>query len=572
MSDSDTDEQLGDVSHRDAASEESSQCRGPLGMGADADDTDAFFDVEEGASASALSDLQSDGSDSGTCELNEVAALQLRARRQAQTVKARAASLVSRTLQKHECNFLPQPHPAQQYRHFLQPRAAASKGVSGELAAHTARKQRLRVLLSWLHQWCAALANFLRKTDQEPAGSSSLIDIVVVDDTNVRLAETIPGAPHWMPSRVVTMMNMVQHLIVGFAASETPNCEKSFIVHTPFACLGKADQQNLGSELRSRVFLFLGELSPRFRILDCAADVGSSAAKVPIQALAMCFDSLPTNLAVLKHFRSAVRKKHLQEGHRQIFPVFAVCCVIHKLALIRKPLLLGFAGFWSTLVRLGHLFEAHSFRAQMRTAIIQVVCQSFKYVPTASLPVETRMWRDQRNQCCNLGSGTSVRRMCLHQALAQWDNGDTSSVDITHYCNGSCCLGTNLKEREQYALLQVCKHYILLFANGFAVPLLYRWKHAQDALQYVKDSQLRVALALAFILQTCVLRSGYPTCSFFGNDVCSARLSESCDPAVLVSGKLLPTPSTSTCFGLHVAGQACEARTFLRDRCLVDSC
>lgn len=75
----------------------------------------------------------------------------------------------------------------------------------------------------------------------------------------------------------------------------------------------------------------------------------------------------------------------------------------------------------------------------------------------------------------------NAKRLSWHLALSKLDNGDCNSLEVTHWCTGSCCSG------KANCLLMILKYYYLLFALGFAVPLTYRWKHASPALAFCKD-------------------------------------------------------------------------------------
>ena len=158
---------------------------------------------------------------------------------------------------------------------------------------------------------------------------------------------------------------------------------KHFKIHTPMVCLPKADADAIANEFVTRLLMFLGCVphSHRFQQFGLAAKL---AKEVTIQTVCCCFDSLVTNLARLKGVRIAVHKKQKATGHTTIYP-FGIQCQIHQLALTRKPLR-GFVGFWSSIVRLAHLFEIHSFRAEFRSALLQIIAESFSFIPCAQVP------------------------------------------------------------------------------------------------------------------------------------------------------------------------------------------
>ena len=87
-------------------------------------------------------------------------------------------------------------------------------------------------------------------------------------------------------------------------------------------------------------------------------------------------------------------------------------------------------------------------------------------------------------------------------ALADWDNSDPSLPSLTHWCHGSCCKGRSREAKEAFALLQVCKHFVLLFALGFPVPLSYRWVHAERANQYIKETRFYLSSFFDFYVMS----------------------------------------------------------------------
>lgn len=244
------------------------------------------------------------------------------------------------------------------------------------------------------------------------------------------------------------------------------------------------------AEVIGRLFLWLGAVSTRFQTFKLPENL---AERVPIQGLAVCFDSLVTNLSVFKDIRSAIHRQHTKDpkdGH--VYPALAVCCLIHQLALSRKATLMGFPGYWSAVVRLGHIFEVQSFRLQFRRALLSVVYDSFQYVAVPSLPNDYRTWRQERQRITGEISGAASRhnkkRFQIHASLSQWDNGCPQGDAITHWCTGNCCRGCDHASKKRFALLQCCRHLVMLFSFGFPIPLTYRWVHCHRALQYLQDA------------------------------------------------------------------------------------
>lgn len=408
------------------------------------------------------------------------------------TFKARAAALVGKARRRLARNAVVKPpeHRAEAFRDDVKHDSSLHRPGSNSTYD---RNRRLRLLISFLKMWASRLMSFVNHANADSKRRiHHTISSTIVDDTNMRLSTVAPDVSAWKSSRVTPVMNAVQTFTLCYT-DENPaepaigadRCQhKTYTVHTPMAALARSDQNTLFCELTSRLVLFLGAVSERFERIGVAA---SFAKDIPIQVSTLCFDSLITNIAMLKQIRSRVHQKHSMDGHRQIFPFFTVKCVIHQLALSRRCLLFGFDKFWSMLVRLAHLMEVSSFRTQFRRAVLAVACQSFSYIPVAELPRACQDWKHRRNELTGVLSGSSKKRLEIHQELSRWDNGNPDSDSIPHYCLGHCCQGGSHDSKSRFAMVQIAKRFSLLFSFGYPVPLAYRWVHAARALQFVRE-------------------------------------------------------------------------------------
>lgn len=432
-----------------ASSDRSEDTSNPSGSSETESSSSSRFQCQSGSSSDSGSSSHSSSDD--CAELRE---MQARERRQARTAKARAAAIsakATRRLARQAVLALPE-HPAGQYRDDVKSNNSLIQGWSNQ-------RRRVRLLMSYLKAWALAMVNVATQTGDR---ISHVLTTCVCDDTNMRLSSGVPDLPQWKMSRVISVMNLVQNVIIYQGSGSK---YKGYSVHTPLSCLAKSDKVGLGAEFCSRLFLFLGKLSRRFQLLNMPGDLMSN---VQIQALCLCFDSLVTNLAVLKQFRLAVCDHHRNlktsasandEGAGEsphldkIFPLIHFCCAIHQLALARKPLLHGFPQFWSAITRLTHLFEVHSFRVHFRAALVEVICNGFRYIPVCSLPEESAEWRQFRQESCGIitdqNTGYNKKRVELHQQLGTYDNGDIESQHFTHYCIGNCCSGDTHAEKAK---------------------------------------------------------------------------------------------------------------------------
>lgn len=453
----------------------------------------------EGSASGSESSSSSVSSSSPTQDLSS---LRLKVKRQAQTAKARAASLAARATRRlaKRANLKPRAHAAEEYRELVQ---AENELVQPGGSIHWKRRRRLRLLVSYLKAWVTALVslftNFGCDGDSSPA-VDHLLSCIVLDDTNMRLSQADPQVNSWKSSRIVSVMNVVQALVVSYSPASTGHDRgcKVFNVHTPLVCLPKADCDGLYFEFISRVFVLFGQVSYRFCMLGMASQL---LRRVAIQGVCVCMDALATNQAVLKRLRLQIQQHHAERGcQEQIFPMLAVLCEIHGLALARKSLVSSLPGFWSSVVRLAHLFEVGNFRLQFRRCLVAVIVQSYKYIPVPELPPNKDDWRERHAEWCGVdlaglgGCSKPTKRRDIHEKLLAVDNGDFESRDFTHFCIGSCCEGFDHKAKSRFALVTILRHYVSLFGTGFPVPLTYRWIHASRALQYLKDGLADVCI------------------------------------------------------------------------------
>ena len=279
----------------------------------------------------------------------------------------------------------------------------------------------------------------------------------------------------------------VQSLVIDFDKEGSRDC-RTFLVHTPLVCVPKTDGNTITLELKSWMLAFLGRVAPRFEFLGLSQDCFD---RFTIQGTVVCWDALATNHSILKRLRFLIHMKQQADGYGVVYPLYSSVCLLHQLSLSRKPCVYHFPSVWSSVVRLAHLFETHSFRMSFRSALIKLIVANYRFVQVIGRSDEMKSWRQKRNWLCGLytnNASYSTKRRQLHLQLMQYDNGDPESPQWTHWCQGKCCssAGDSAEDRSNFNLLQICKGYTLLFAMGFACPLLYRWVHAHQALEWTK--------------------------------------------------------------------------------------
>ena len=450
--------------------------------------------ASSGSESEPGSKSESSSSSEGGSETSEARQLKRFLQRQKQTAKARAASIASRLRKRIARNAELNP-PEHQAQAFAKDLTAQSEINRPGLHQKMCRFRRLRLLVSYLRGWGQYVNAFFQQREVDHT-----LLVAMVDDTNVRLSAR-PDAEitGWKISRVVSVMNCVQHFIVSYRHKIDPAAEdnqmngeqfshKAFYVHSPMTVLPKGDTVNIAREFLSKLLFFLGNLSGRFNLVGISQDF---AKDVRLQGTVMVYDSLKANVSMFKMVREAVHKHH-KSATDNLYPVLGLVCLLHQLSLARKPILFGFANYWSNVVRLAHLFEGQGFRTQFRVALLGVLHDSFSFVAVSELPSDAAQWQQERVGVYRWTSSKNVR-IELHKTLDKFDNGNPRVPQVTHYCVGHCCDGDTQDEKKRFALVQICKYYMLLLSFGYPVPLTYRWVHAQRALQYVKEPSLSLS-------------------------------------------------------------------------------
>ena len=410
--------------------------------------------------------------------------------RRKQTENARKAAQESKLLRKMTRQFAVLPHEQKsEYLPILRGDEGHEMTGPGQWQKHT-QKRRRRLLYSWFRSACSFINTFFEQTPCQHVFSVS-----VIDDTNTSLSTQVSG--QWQSSRTVTMLNNVQTCVACFEADDASGQRRmehrSFPMHTPPTCLPRANAQSLLQELRSWLLFEPGSRWEKFGLRS------SLLAKVPFVCHIMCFDSLSTNVRLLKMLRRMFFKRRQNQQRQpqqdqtdQAQPLIGLVCGIHQLALARKALLFYHSGIWSNIVRLSHLFATQNFRVQFRSAMFAVIAENFQHVTVQAFPRQHQDWKRERDRLCNLMDGDSEYRKLrrkFHRCLAKFDNGDPSSPLFTHWCVGlDCCRGDTQDERSNFAFMMMCKYCYFLFAMGYAVPLSYRWKHSQPALRFCQDT------------------------------------------------------------------------------------
>ena len=255
-----------------------------------------------------------------------------------------------------------------------------------------------------------------------------MISISVIDDTNMQLATTVTGG--WQPSRTVTVLNNVQTCVACFDSVDESDLKhadyKSIALHTPPSALSRANAQGIVQELRSWQICEVGS-GTRWEYFGLKPDL---ITRIPLVCQVLCFDSLSTNIRLLKMLRRVIcqRQKEQQAAEPAQTHVLTSFCLWNPPTCIGKE---DFAVPPGWILVIHRTFEAICLSLRTSGHSLEVPCsaviiESFEHIPVQAMPAAHMTWRDDRNKICNMISQDTQphkghNRFCWHRALMKWD-------------------------------------------------------------------------------------------------------------------------------------------------------
>ena len=325
-----------------------------------------------------------------------------------------------------------------------------------------------------VYSLCLALVALLRRIFETSHGDIfHTVNIHIVDDTSTRLR----GPSSTDPTTIYTIMNTVQSVHVR----SSPDIEDSamctsFRVPTPFICLENADAKGIYEAFISCALLTSKGIGKMWTRLGLQYSINSR-----FKTFVFIGDALRANDAAFKEELQAL----LQSSDNSHLAV-RLRCLVHQLALIRKPVVLYVPKLWSTIVRLAHLFESLSFRKAFARSLAMVVSSSFTCLPVHELPDDFSHWQSSSMYLRKNFRFKAKNRSANFNKILDFLNGNLEADSIMHYCvadpqhgHGFCC------ESPHEALTKCLQLVVPFFARGFPTPLLYRFKHYDEAVSFI---------------------------------------------------------------------------------------
>ena len=235
-------------------------------------------------------------------------------------------------------------------------------GYSKQQDYQKASSERARCCFSLIKY----MINSIQRLFQDSSGRCKtvhhVVNSVIADDTDTRIRDSL------QKSAVQTVCNTVQSLHVRYSQPGAKECWESLNIPTPMVVLAATKTGHIHSAMTAFSVVCankVGQLMQNCGLSPAAAGTDST----PFRTEILTGDALKANAAAWR-----IEVKQLAEHNSQCSQctMGVYCkCQVHQLNLIRKPMVLSISNFWTSIIRLAHLFEQSSFRHQFATALVQ---------------------------------------------------------------------------------------------------------------------------------------------------------------------------------------------------------
>lgn len=356
----------------------------------------------------------------------------------------------------------------------------------------TFERDRARSVCALIKGVVSSLKTIFSKPNLKPF---HCLNCHTIDDTNTRMRGPNPSCD---PTTVFTIMNSVQAIHVRFECSPKA-CIQSFHIPTPLLVIENADADGIHRGCMSSALLTSGGVGQLLQRFGLGKDTCNDC---EFKTFVFVGDSLKANGAAFQSERlRLIAQRQMDDSNVAKHMALQVKCATHSASLIRKPIVLLIPHYWTTLVRLSHLFEGLNFRKQIATALTTILHQSFVLVQTHDYPPEMATWKQHSLRLKDSFYCRSVRKRDQLAKILDFFNGNLKLSTIVHYCqfdaNGiPCC--KDLSDARNKALCLA----VPWLSSGYPCPLLYRFKHFDHAAGFVHigiqlHSLLTRAIAIA---------------------------------------------------------------------------
>lgn len=351
-------------------------------------------------------------------------------------------------------------------------------------------RDRRRSVLSLIKSLVAMLSQVFQVNQATGSDSPApslfhILNAHIVDDTSTKMRGPCSSTDR---TSVVTIMNAVQSLHVRRSMDCNPDGDDgstavqkcgsclSMKIPTPLIILENADTQTIHDSFTSCAMVTSAGIGAMF------AQFGLQKEALPLtswRTFAFVGDALKANdSAYRRECEEMAKRKRSDSKHLAI----RVKCGIHQLCLIRKPVVLMVDRLWSTVVRLSHLFESMTFRKNFARTMASLVSASFVFVPATELPSNSHTDHARQVLKDSFRCQSIMRRNTFEEIL-EYLNGNLELDTVVHHCVSTpdciCC------ENAEQSLAKCLQLLIPFCSRGYQVPLLYRFKHYDEAICYI---------------------------------------------------------------------------------------
>ena len=281
-----------------------------------------------------------------------------------QTCPARAARAVKRASRPDQPGQDSEYAERLQSRFFthLYQRGSYQKTTFGNEAPDVKQqfsRERARCIWSFLQALKGALLHLF----QNMGICQHAVNIIVADDTNTTLKAMGSGR-----NTVHTVMNTVQAVHFRYLDGE---CQ-CLHVPTPMCCLSSGKALAIHRAFTSWLVLTASGPGMIWKRLGCP---DSFLSNTKWRTTLLMGDALRANDKAWRCDTAA----RLRVGDPESLGM-RLRCSNHQLCLVRKPTVLSVERMWSTIVRLGHLYETQSFRRTLAAAFVKLLQKEGAFV------------------------------------------------------------------------------------------------------------------------------------------------------------------------------------------------
>ena len=294
-----------------------------------------------------------------------------------------------------------------------------------------------------------------------------------VDDCSIKMR----GPDAMSNTTIYTVMNSIDSVHVIYDHKDSTTCS-SVQLPTPLLVVEGADASGIDACSMATSLLTSGGVGWILK------QWGINRVASNFKTFLFMGDSLKANAAAFSRECHRLQLKRQTNPDFQHHMALRLRCSVHTVSLIRKPIVLLIPHFWTTLVRLAHLYEGLTFRKQMASSLTSIICQSFVCIQSKEVPEDFAAWRKDAESIRKHYWSFSVRKREALTNILEFLNGDLRQFAVVHHCQFDSCGNPCCRDAKE-SLNKALRLIVPWFAGGFQVPLLYRFKHYDQAAGFI---------------------------------------------------------------------------------------